>query len=70
MKIGVISCIALLLSWTLLALVQLWFAPLSPELFIKLSITIGVLLVVGVIILLAIREYLADKRMKDDGFID
>ncbi len=70
MRIGVIACIALLLCWTLLALLQLWFAPLSPELFIKLSITIGVLLVVGVIVLLAIREYLADKRMKDDGFID
>lgn len=70
MKIGVICCITLLLGWTLLALLQLWFAPLSPELFIKLSITLGVLLVVGVIVLLAIREYLADKRMKDDGFID
>ena len=70
MKSGVIACITLLLTWTLLALVQLWFSPLSPELFIKLSITVGVLLVVGVIVLLAIREYLADKRMRDDGFID
>lgn len=70
MKFGVIASLIIGLGWVALALVQLWFAPLDNELFFKLSITAGVLLVAVVLATLAIREYLSEKKLKQDGFID
>lgn len=70
MKLGVIAGLVIGLGWVFLALVQLWFSPLSNELFFKLSVTAGVLLVAVVVVTLVVREYLSEKKLKQDGFID
>ena len=70
MKIGIISALGIALSWVVLALVQLWVQPLSADLFFKLTVTAGILVVVIVVVTLVVREYLSEKKLKQDGFID
>lgn len=57
-------------AWACLALVQLWWSPLSGALFIKLSITMLVVLLVMGISQLLFREYRREKQLERDGFID
>lgn len=70
MKIGVIIGLGLFTAWALLALVQLWFAPLSAEVFIKLSISAAILETVVVIVTLVVREYRSEKALKSKGYLD
>jgi len=70
MKYGSIICTGLFVLGVALSLVQLWFAPLDPELFFKLIITITALFVVALGITLVFKEYLSEKEMKKKGFID
>lgn len=70
MRTGAFICLAIFVAWVLMALLQLWFDILSGVLFWKLTITAGALFVVVLGISLVYREYLEDKKLKDDGFID
>lgn len=70
MKLGVISALAVTVLWSLLALGQLWFSPLSAELFVRITVSAALIVAVIVIITLVVREYLSEKRLKDQGFID
>lgn len=70
MYTGAMVCLAIFVLGALLSLVQLWFMPLSAEVFTKVMITLGVLLVVALVVTLVRREYLAEKKMKDQGYID
>ncbi len=70
MKTGSIICLSIFVLGALLALTQLWFAPLSAEVFTKVLITLTVLFVVVLGITLVRREYVDDKNMKDSGYID
>jgi len=70
MKYGVILGLLIALGWSALALAQLWLAPLTAEVFFKISVTAGILLAATVIVTLVIREYFAEKKLKEDGFID
>lgn len=70
MKWGIISGLVVGLGWAVLALVQLWMAPLTAEVFFKISVTAGVLLAAIVVVTLVVKEYLSEKKLKQDGFID
>lgn len=70
MKAGILACCVIAVAWVSLAIVQLWFAPLIADVFVKLSITAALLFVVVLVISLVIREYLSEKKMKDSGHID
>ena len=70
MKYGSIICTILFVLGVALSLIQMWFAPLEPELFFKLLITIGAFFVVALGITLVFKEYLSEKEMKKKGFID
>jgi hypothetical protein len=70
MKFGVISALAVTVAWALLALAQLWLAPLSAEVFVRISVTAALIVALIVIVTLVVREYLSEKRLKDQGFID
>ncbi|RJF99305.1 hypothetical protein [Noviherbaspirillum saxi] len=70
MKLGLISALSIAVGWAILAIAQLWLQPLSAENFIKVSVTAGILVVIILVVTLAAREYLSEKKMKDDGFID
>lgn len=70
MRIGALVCLAIFVAWVALALVQLWWAPLGGELFLKLSITAGALFVVALGVTLVLTEYARNKRQKEHGYID
>ena len=70
MRTGAILCLLIFVTWVFIALLQLWFDPLSGELFWKLTITAGALFVVVLGVSLVVREYVEEKKMKDDGYID
>jgi hypothetical protein len=70
MKTGSIICLALFVLGSLLSLAQLWFEPLSAEVFTKLIVTLVILFVVVLGITLVRNEYIEQKKMKDSGYID
>lgn len=70
MKIGAAVALLILVLWALLAILQLWFTPLSAEVFVKVTITAAIVEGVVLLVTLAVREYLSEKQMKKDGFLD
>lgn len=70
MKYAVFSALAISILWALLAIAQLWFSLLSAEVFLKISISAGILVGIIIIATLVVREYLSEKQLKKDGFID
>jgi uncharacterized membrane protein YcjF (UPF0283 family) len=70
MRTGAIICLAIFVTWVVIALMQLWFDLLSGEIFLKLTLTAGALFVVVLGIALVVREYVEEKKLKDDGYID
>lgn len=70
MKTGTIICVATFILGSLLAILQLWFEPMSAEVFGKVMITLGVVFVVVLGTTLASREYLENKKLRNSGHID
>jgi hypothetical protein len=70
MRTGAIICLAIFVIWVVIALLQLWFDLLTGEIFLKLTITAAALFVVVLGVALVVREYVDEKKMKDDGYID
>lgn len=70
MRTGAIICLMIFVTWVFVALLQLWFDLLSTAIFWKLTITAGALFVVTLGVSLVVREYVEEKKMKDDGYID
>ncbi|TQV63228.1 MAG: hypothetical protein FNT15_04380 [Sulfurovum sp.] len=62
--------ISLILLLSLVSLTQLWFQLFSWEIFFKIVTSLFGILVAVVVVLLIIREYKDEKRMRDDGYID
>lgn len=70
MKTGSIICLTLFILGSVLSLAQLWFEPLTAEVFTKLIVTLVILFVVVLGITLVRNEYIENKKMKDSGHID
>lgn len=66
---GMIS-IVLILIYTVLAIIQLWFEAFDPGTFIKLTITFAIVIVVAVVVALIRREYINDEIMRKNKQID
>ncbi|MFT7824755.1 MAG: hypothetical protein ABXS92_08325 [Sulfurimonas sp.] len=56
--------------YAILLLAQLWTEVLSWPVFIKLTITAGVVIVVTLGLAMLYREYIEEKSMKGDKYID
>ena len=70
MKTGLYVCGGLSVLGVLLGLVQLWFCPWTPEVFLKIEISVGALLpIVGVtcFVLKEVRDGKAMRRGDLDG---
>lgn len=70
MKFGAIVCLTLFIFSALLSLIQMWFAPLASETFFKILITLGVLFVITLGVSLVKREYIDNKEMEKNHYID
>lgn len=64
MKLGLTICTGLFVLAVLLGLAQLWLAPWSPEVFIKLEMSVGALLLVAGVVLFVVKEYRDDKATR------
>ena len=64
MKLGLWVCMGLFVLGVLLGLAQLWFAPWSPAVFIKLEMSVGGLLLIAGVVLFVVREYRDDKATR------
>ncbi len=60
MKFGIVSALLVAVCWAFLAIAQLWAAPLPAEVFMKVSITAGIVLAIIVVVTLVVREYLSE----------
>ena len=70
MKLAGILTAIILLIYTVLLIGQLWGSWMAWGNFIKLTITLGVIVVVIGIIALIYKELIEEKELKKDNFID
>ena len=70
MKTAGLISIFLIGAGVLLVLLQLWFTPFDPALFMKMLITLGIFLFLTVAVALIRREYIAEDELKKDKFLD
>ena len=70
MKIGIALATALFVLGIVLGLIQLWFAPWSPALFLKLEMTVGALLIAILVVGFVVREYKEDKANRSGDRLD
>lgn len=70
MKIATIISTILLVIWVILTMVVMWTDEIDTTLYIKLSISMGILVVATILIALALREYGSEKKLKDHNYLD
>ena len=70
MKIAGIIISALLGIWVILSIARVWGDLISWSNYIKVTITMALLAVAVGIIALIINEFIKEKDMKKDNFID
>jgi hypothetical protein len=70
MKIASYTSIIIVVSWTVLTLLQLWGFGIEWGLYLKITITMALLGGGIVIAALIFREYGSEKKMKKEKFLD
>jgi len=70
MKIASIITGVILAAYAVFALIWLWGTSISWATFVKVTITAGVIVIVVLGLALLYREYVEEKEMKKDGFLD
>jgi hypothetical protein len=70
MKIASIISGIIFALYAVFFLVWLWGESIAPETFIKTSITAGVIVVATMGLALLYREYVEEKSMKEEKFLD
>ena len=70
MRIAMIVSSILLIVWVVLTMLVMWTGVLDSDMYIKLSITMAVVLGATILIALALREYGTEKKLKDHNYID
>ncbi|MCO4844741.1 MAG: hypothetical protein KC427_01830 [Sulfurovum sp.] len=70
MKIASIISSVLLVVWVILTMVMMWTDVLDSTIYVKVSITLGIIVVATILIALAIKEYGSEKKLKDHNYLD
>lgn len=70
MKIASIISSVLLVVWVILTMVMMWTDVLDSAIYVKLSITMGLIVVASILIALAVKEYGSEKKLKDHNYLD
>ncbi len=70
MKVASIITGIVLLFYAVFALVWLWGESISWETFVKTTITAGVIVVATLGLALLYREYVEEKNMKEEKYLD
>jgi hypothetical protein len=48
----------------------MWTDELDTTIYVKLSVTMGIIVVATILIALAIKEYGSEKKLKDHNYLD
>ena len=70
MKIATIISTVLLVIWVILTMAVMWTNSIDTDIYIKLTITIGIVVIATILIALALREYGTEKKLKDHNYLD
>jgi len=70
MKIATIISSILLVIWVIMTMVVMWTDELDSTLYVKLSVSMGIVVVATILIALALREYGSEKKLKDHNYLD
>ena len=70
MKIASIITGVILAAYAIFALVWLWGTAISWATFVKVTITAGVIVIAVLGLALLYREYVEEKEMKKEGYLD
>jgi len=70
MKIATIISTILLVIWVIITMVMMWTDAIDGSMYIKLSITMGIVVVAAILIALALKEYGSEKKLKDHNYLD
>jgi len=65
MKMASIITLALFIVWVLLAIADLWFDIVPWSVFVKITLTFGLLIILSMVISLTRREIKSDKPKND-----
>ncbi|HIP19186.1 MAG TPA: hypothetical protein EYG78_07615 [Sulfurovum sp.] len=70
MKIASLITGVIFALFAILLLAQMWGNVMPWEIFIKLAVTAGVIIIVTFGLALLYREYIEEKTMKDEKYLD
>ena len=70
MKAATIISTILLVIWVILTMVMMWTDALDGSMYVKLSVTMGIVVVATILIALALKEYGTEKKLKDHNYLD
>jgi len=70
MKLASVITGVVLVLYAIFALVQLWGTVVSWATFVKVSITAAVIVIAALGLAMLYREYIEEKSMKEDKYLD
>ena len=70
MKIATIVSSVLLVLWVILTMAVMWTDALDNSIYVKPSVTMGIVAIATILIALALREYGSEKKLKDHNYLD
>ena len=70
MKIATIISTILLIIWVILTMIVMWTDELDTTLYIKISVSLGIVVIATILIALALKEYGSEKKLKDHNYLD
>ena len=70
MKIATMISVVLLVIWVIMTMVVMWTDALDGSMYVKLSVTMGIVVVASILIALALKEYGSEKKLKDHNYLD
>lgn len=70
MKLASIITGVVLVLYALFGLIQLWMTVVSWATFVKISITAAVIVIATLGLAILYREYIEEKSMKEDKYLD
>ena len=70
MKIATIISSLLIMIWVILTMLVMWTDSIDADKYVKISISMAVVLVATLLITLAFREYGSEKKLKEHNYLD
>ncbi len=70
MKVASIITGAVLILYSVFGLLQLWMTVVSWATFVKITVTAAVIVVATLGLAMLYREYIEEKTMKEDKYLD